>query len=199
MRLAVCLALLAASVSAEIVDRSAIAIGYQVITESAIDEEIRVTDLLNGTAVQLSEAARRAAADRLIQQFLIQRDMQLSRYTIPDTADIDAYDRRVEKALGGSARVSQLLKQYGITKQILSSHLALQLLTLRFVEFRFRPDLTVSSNDVQKFIERHHPGYSDKDRIRQAVVEERVDAALTSWLEQARRRADIVYLDKALR
>ena len=202
MRVLIVLFLIATPVAAEIVDRVAIAIGYQVITESAIDEELRVTALLNGKPVRLDEKARHDAADRLIQQFLIKRDMELSRYTPPDDADVTAYTRAVETELGGANQLAALLPKYSLTENVLRDHLALQLLTLRFVEFRFRPDLNVSDSDVEAYRQRQNTSVpaaaTGKNRIRQTIIEERTNAALSAWLEAARKRANIVYFDKAL-
>lgn len=198
MKIGLAILVLFCAASAEIIDRTAIAIGYQVITESAIDEEIRVTALLNATPVQFDERTRHAAADRLIQQFLIKRDMEISRYAVPTTADVDAYIAQISNALDRGARMSQLLAEYRLTDATLRSHLVLQLMALRFVEFRFRPDLAVSDSDVQAYLERNHPDTASKERIRQLIIEDRTDAALSTWLEQARKRAGIVYLDKAL-
>ncbi|HEX4165459.1 MAG TPA: hypothetical protein VHZ55_08285 [Bryobacteraceae bacterium] len=199
MKLLLVFLMMVLPLTAEIIDRVAIAIGYQVITASAIDEELRVTALLNGKPIRLDESARRDAADRLVQQFLIRRDMLLSRYTVPDAADVDAYSRAVEQELGDPNQLAALLRQYGLSEAILREHLALQLTTLRFVEFRFRPDLNVSDSDIQAYIQRQHLGDSvNKNRVRQAIVEERTDAALNAWLEGARKRANIVYFDKTL-
>ncbi len=198
MKAALIFFLLLLPAAGEIVDRVAIAIGYQVITESAIDEELRVTALLNGKPVRFDEKSRREAADRLVQQFLIKRDMELSRYTMPDAADVNAYSDTVEHELGSANQLAQLLRQYGLSEDTLRQHLALQLTTLRFVEFRFRPDLAVSEGDIRAYIQQHPAEALDSGRARQAIIDERTDAALGSWLNGARKRANIVYLDKAL-
>ncbi len=69
--------------SAEIIDRIVITVGNQVITQSQVDDEIRVTAFLNHEKVDLSAAARKQAASRLIEQALIKREMDLSRYPLP--------------------------------------------------------------------------------------------------------------------
>ncbi|MBV9158725.1 MAG: hypothetical protein JO097_20865, partial [Acidobacteriaceae bacterium] len=65
---------------AEVVDRIAIIIGRNVVTELQIDEELRVTAFLNNQPVTRDSATRRAAASRLIAQLLVERDMRLSHY-----------------------------------------------------------------------------------------------------------------------
>ena len=57
------------------------------ITQSQVDDEIRVTAFLNREKVDLSAAARKQAASRLIEQALIKREMDLSRYPLPELSD----------------------------------------------------------------------------------------------------------------
>ena len=69
--------------SGEIIDRMAVSVGNQVITEGQIDEEIRLTAFLNHEQPGASVTERKKAAGRLIEQALIKRDMDLSRYPPP--------------------------------------------------------------------------------------------------------------------
>jgi len=60
--------LLVAGLHAEIIDRIAVSVGNQAVTTSDIDREIRVTALLNRSQPDFSPAARRATADRMVEQ-----------------------------------------------------------------------------------------------------------------------------------
>ena len=196
---------------AEIIDRLAITVGRQVITELQLDEELRVSALLNQKPVDRSTSARRAAANRLIEQLLVRRDMELSRYPLPEPKDVDTYLQKVEEQLGGPSQFQQLLSRYDLSEDTLRAHLALQLITLRFVEYRFKPEVAVSDADVNAYYRREisdwsaqhtglHPALSQvKESIRQTLTEERTDQALDAWLNEARRQARIVYVDATLR
>ncbi len=166
--------LLASPISARILDRLAITIGYQAITELDIDEELRVTALLNHQPIGRDLESRRAAADRLVQQFLIKREMEISHYPAPEAAEIDAYADEVQKELGGPASLSGALRKYDLDTPTLKKHLLLQLTIMRFVDFRFKPVKSVGD----------------------AQSSQRTDEALSAWLESARKRLNIVYVDK---
>ena len=159
---------------AEIVDRLAITVGKQVITELQLDEEIRVTAFLNHQSLSRDPETRRAAADRLIAQLLIQAEIQLSRYPSPTPEDIDQYFEQIRTQFGSAQLLKAALGKYDLTESTLRAHLALQLTTLRFIEYRFRPDRGSSGSDGQ------------------------VDEALDAWLKESRRRVEIVYRDKSL-
>jgi hypothetical protein len=189
---------------AEIVDRVAIAIGYQVISELEIDEELRVTALLNHKAVPHDVNSRRDAADRLIEQFLIQREMQASRYPDPDRKEVDDYAAHVAQDFGGPLTLDQALAHYHLDAVTLRHHLAVQLTTLRFIETRFRPEVLVSDAEVDAFIEGEHRSdprhatQADRDFVREQIAGKQTDEALAVWLEEARKRFNIIYVDKTL-
>jgi hypothetical protein len=196
---------------AEVLDRIAIIVDRRVITQLQIDEELRVTAFLNNQPVTRDSGARRAAAGHLIEQLLVQREMELSHYPLPLPADVDKYVAQVRAALLNYKDFEAALRSYGLTPDVLRQHLALQLTTLQFIEFRFRPDLGISSSDVETYYQHYiaawkaeHPDAPPptladlKDSIRKTLAEHRTDEALDAWLEETRKQANIVFLDRPL-
>lgn len=181
---------------AGIIDRIAIIVDQQVITEAQINEEVRVTALLNDEAIHENDEARRAAADRLVQQLLVKREMDLGNYPPPTAQEVQSYYDQVTQTLGGAARFSHEIASYKVTSEVLQQHLALQLTTLRFIEYRFRPDFSVSEEEIAAYRKRH-AGLSS-DAAHEAVIEERTDQILAAWLEESRKQVNIIFLDKAL-
>jgi hypothetical protein len=196
---------------AEILDRIAITVGRQVITELQLDEELRVTALLNHQPIAHDLQARRAAADRLVEQLLVKHEMELSHYPLPDTDDIEKYLQQVQADFGGETQFDQALTAYNLSENTLRDHLTLQLTTLRFIELRFRPNEGVSETDIQDYYQReiaswraNHPGgtppalAASKESIRKTLVDARTDEVLSTWLEESRKQVNIIYLDKSL-
>ena len=56
---------------AEVLDRIAVTVGKQVITESEILRDLRVAAFIDGKPPDMSPAAKRKSADRLVEQILI--------------------------------------------------------------------------------------------------------------------------------
>ena len=190
---------------AGIVDRLAVVVGQQTITQLQLDEEIRVTALFNHGPIARDVETRRAAADRLVEQLLIRREMEQSRYPLPDEQDVNQYADQVRRQNGGSAGLAKALANYELSESTLRQHLELQLVALRFVEYRFRPDATVSDEDIETAYRRRAADSKTKstleasrEPIRAELTEERADAALSAWLAESRRQVNIVYLDKSL-
>jgi hypothetical protein len=184
---------------AAIVDRMAVIVGQQTITQLQLDEEIRVTALLNQRPVAREAETRRAAADRLVEQLLIRREMEQSRYPLPSEQEVNQYVEQIRTQNGGQAGLAKALATHDLTESTLRQHLDSQLVALRFIEYRFQPDAAVSDEDIEAAYRRQA---SDKktprESIRAMLSEERTDAALNAWLAETRRQINIVYLDKSL-
>jgi len=195
---------------AEIIDRLAIAVGRNIVTELQLDEELRVTALLNHRPVVRTLEERRDAADRLVEQLLVKLEMELSRYPLPGSTDVDKYLQQIVESSGGTAEFDKALHGFDLTVDTVRQHLELQLTELRFISFRFRPDASVSDTDVEAAYGRQiaewtrsHSGapptlQASREPLRAMLVEERTDAALNTWLGESRKRVTIIYFDKAL-
>ncbi len=205
------IALSLATLRATIVDRIAITVGRQVITEMQIDEDLRVTALLNHQPIGRDTEARRSAADRLVAQLIIKREMELSHYPLPDTVEVAAYLKKVQDEFHSDSEYQQALAAYNVSEDVLRDHLTLQLMTLQFVEFRFRPDTDISDADMQAYYEQamakwkaEHPGAvpptlsASRDSIRKSLIDQRTGEILNTWLAEKRKQIEIVYLDKSL-
>jgi len=201
MRCFLLLLIIGAALKAEIIDRVAIVVDQQVITESQINEEIRVAALLNDQPISTGEEERRSAADRLVQQLLVKREMDLGNYPVPTEEEVQTYYDRLSEAFGGSDKFKRTIAEYRLTSETLKQHLALQLTTLRFIEYRFRPDFDISEEQIATYRRLHpaSPGTEpSRDAVREAVIEERTDQILAAWLEENRKQVNIIFMDKAL-
>lgn len=197
------------SLEAETIERIAITAGSQVITELQLDEELRVAAFLNHAPVERDLEARRAAANRLIEQLLIKREMDLSHYPLPTAEELDRFEAQVRATLG-AGDFESALRKYNLNDSVLREHLANQLTTLQFIEVRFRPELGVSPADIESYYQGElarwkaaHAGSppplgDSRETIRKALIEQRTDEALQAWLDESRKQIAIEYVDKSL-
>jgi hypothetical protein len=197
--------------SATVLDRIVVTVGPDVITETQVEEELAVTAFLNHAPITDDPQSRRAAAHRLIQQTLIARDMQLAHFPEPEPSQVDRAVNRLMEDYGNTSSFENALSGYGITAPLLRAHITHQLSTLRFIEYRFRPELTISDAELRAAYNRRtanwdteHPGTpvptfeSSRSELRAALVETRTDEALDNWLNQTSSQERIAYLDPAL-
>jgi hypothetical protein len=196
---------------AEIIDRIVITADNQVITQSQIDEEIRVTAFLNHEKLDLSAAAKRQAAARLIEQALIKREMDLSRYPLPELSDAGESIESVKAMYPSSTAFNDALESYGITVDELTRRLWWQLTLLRFIDYRFRPGIQIPPADVQAYYRQQVSEWEQKgtkpiptleesrDQIEEILTQKRIDQALDQWIQDTRKQVTINYLDPGLR
>lgn len=198
-------------ISGEIIDRIAITVGDQVITESQIDIEIRVTAFLNRGKVDLSAAAKKEAASRLIEQALVKREMNLSRYPLPELSSAGESLDMVKAMFPSAAAFEQALQSDGITEDDLTRRLWWQLTLLRFIDYRFRPGIQIPPADVQAYYRQQVSEWQQKGtkpiptleesrgQIEEILTQQRIDVALDQWIADTRKQVTINYLDAALR
>jgi hypothetical protein len=205
--------LLAALVPAggTIIDRIAVSVGNQVITTSDIDREIRASAFLQGAAPDFSAAGRRATADRMVEQKLIRRELETSRYPVPQPSEIDpVLAELIQKQFHDEAAYRAALHAYGITEQDVRDELLWQRTLLLFVDDRFRPAVQVTDQEIRDYFDKvvapaakaAHPDETAtleayRDQIVRTLTGQRADEEMDRWLKEARSRTEIVYHPEA--
>jgi peptidyl-prolyl cis-trans isomerase SurA len=197
---------------AEIIDRVAVAVGNRVITQSEVERHARLTAFLNQEQPDLSPAARRKTAERLVEQRLVRRELEASRYPPPSATEVDAVLQGVKEQFGAAGTLNEALAKYGVTEQHLREHLLWQLQFLRFIDIRFRPGVQVSEEDAREYYEKtvlpaaaganpgKTPSFEDyRETIEEALTGRRVDEELERWLQAARRRTRVEFREGAFR
>lgn len=208
MRRAAIFLLLAGGLPGEILDRIAANVGYEVITESQVKEEIRVTAFLNSARIDDSKTEMRKALDRLIDQSLIRAELEFSRYPAASDPDIDTLLSQVKGRYPTPESYAKALEDYGVDEPTVRAHLGLQLTALRFIDFRFRPGIHVSDDEVEQEYRRYAAEFQQKNgkpapsleesrsAVEKILTEQLVDRALDRWIAEVRTQTRIRYRDE---
>src|SRR5689334_2138036 len=102
---------------AVIIDRIAVIIGNSIVKDSDIDRNLRVTSFLNREPLNFNNAARKAAAHRLIDQIFIRREIQLGDYPVATPQETNRQlDRLKEERYKSKPAFEQALHRYGLTE-----------------------------------------------------------------------------------
>ena len=210
-RLGVLFLLAGAGAFPVIIDRIAIVVNKQIIKQSDIERDIRVTDFLNHDPLNLNLAARKQAANRLIDQAFIRHEVRVGDYPTATFQDADAQLSLIKKdKFKSNEAFQQAVRNYGLTVPDLRFTFRWQLTVLRFIDVRFKPAALVTDADVQQYYTSHlaalrkaHPkAYSLQDlqpEIHQTLVSEKVNQLFFAWLDEQRKEAKIQYLEEKLR
>jgi hypothetical protein len=197
--------------SAVLIDRLAIVAGTRVIKDSDIERDIRLTDFLNGDKLDFSPAERRKAAQRLIDQAMIHREVDLGRYPPPSPAETEDFLKQVKRQrFPNDAQFRQALQAYGITQQELESQVRWQISVLHFIEQRFRPAVLVSEEESEAYYRTHAADFRDpktgkipliddvRDQIQDILAAPKVNKEFEDWLDRARKRTKVEYREASL-
>lgn len=192
------LLIVALSTQAEIIDRIAVSVGNQVIAESAILLDLRVSAFLDRAPVDLTPTAKRKSANRLVDQLLMIREANESRITLPGIeASVKLLDM-VKKQFNGEAEFQAELKRYGITESDVSQQLLSGLIALQFSDLRFQTS-AVSEEDARAyydFLKLTTPFESTREEINTVIAQQRAFDALDDWLVSARESARVTFREK---
>jgi parvulin-like peptidyl-prolyl isomerase len=208
-RLSITSLIVAGITSGVIIDRIAVIVGNSIIKDSDIDRDIRATDFLNGRPLKLG-AERKPAADRLIDQALIRREIRIGDYPTATFQEADQELEKLEKQrFANQAAFEKALTSYGLTPLDLRAEFRWQLTVLRFIDQRFKPAVVVTDQQVDDYYKQHkaalgrqHPGESPEDlhdAVRDTLAGEQVNKLFFDWLDQQRREAKIEYHEESLR
>jgi hypothetical protein len=189
IRLAVSL-LLGFCAHAEVIDRIAVSVGSRVITQSDLERQIRVIAFQDGVKPDFSAANRRAVADKMIEQKLIQRELDTSRYPQPTAAElVPAIDEFKKEHYPDDVAWQRALAEYQISEQDILDVLLWERTLLRFVEIRFESGVLVSEQEVAEQARLKNLSAADAER---SLISSRADQQLDQWLRDVRSRTSVI-------
>lgn len=182
----------------EPLDRIAVSIGTQVVTESAVLLDLRVSALLDRMPVDLSATAKRRSAERLTDQVLILREATESHLALPTNATALMNDLRAQYG----SDYTTALKRYGVQESDVAAQVLAGLIGLTFTELRFRPAVQISEEDMRAYFATL-PGEgtfeSVRDQIEDLLLRRRAIEGLDQWLATARTAAHVQFREAVFR
>ena len=194
--------------SAAVLDRIAVVVGNTVLTESEVDEELRLEQFMASRPPDFSPQQRRAAADRLVDQQLIRQEIQVAHYQTPEPAKADSMLSAFrERQYRTDAEFRAALQKYALTEDQLKQYLLWQLTAIQFTDARFHPsDQPVSEPSANREVQSPEPSPNpvappasppaqSADRL--APDSNPVDQQLDAWLKQARAATRIQFKEEA--
>ena len=211
VRLLTCFMLLSFVAWAMIIDRIAIVIENRIVKDSDIKREIRVTSFLNNETPDLSVTSEKKAANRLIDQLFIRREIEVGDYP---SATLQQADRQLDKVkkerFKTEAAFEQALRRYGLTSLDVRTQFQWQLTVLRFIDVRFKPAVLITDDEIGKYyrdhaaaLRREYPSKASLDDLRarsgKSLTNEKVNQQFFAWLDEQRKGTKIQFLQASLR
>lgn len=187
--------------AAAVVDRIVATVNGHVILQSELDEEIAYESVLSGRPPSaFTEAERKAALDRLIDQELLAEQMTTSSFEPASEQEAAAKvaEARSQNEKAGASAWDAILTGFHLTEKDLVEHVRGQMDLVRLVDTRLRPAVQIDANSVEayyreKFVPQLQRAGSAEaaldevsDKIRDLLTEQKVNELLVSWLHTLR-------------
>jgi len=172
-----------AAVAAGVIDRVAVVVGNQVITEFEVLLEVRLTEFFNGQALDLGSDQRKAAAERLVDQQLIRNEMQIGGYPMPVESEGDAVLRKFRQDnYPGIPAFRAALENHGLTEDEVKRHLLWQAAAMHFTDLRFHMTMAAPAT-----------AQADQSQSADRSVDTTVEDQMEVWLKEVRSNTRIQF------
>ncbi|MCU0227001.1 MAG: hypothetical protein MUF01_05140 [Bryobacterales bacterium] len=211
------LLLLAVSIAApwspgkELLDRVAITVGLEVITEQEIYEQVRIAAFLDGRAPAFTQQALRDTADRMVMQRLLLLDMRANGFPMPEEEELEERIAASKAEHWGSPEAfEQGARDAGLDPIAVRLFLRAMLATEKYVNFRFRSSVRISESALlERYLQQYPPSEERdapeppefeqvRDALEAALEQETMNQTIDRWLEDARARAGLRYMPEVL-
>ncbi len=191
----------AAQANAVIIDKIAVIVNRDVITQSEIFAMERLDIRLSGLPRRESVLQERIDHHLAFQQLETQPPVSLTEEELD--AALEAYQRRH----GGTEELSEFLKTIGMTTSDMELEVRHQLSIRRFIRDRFRPFVNITIEDAEDYYEKVYkpaaemlakevPPFAESfSEIQNLLVESRVQDYISRWIEELRGKAVISIKD----
>ena len=196
--------LLTLAARAEVVDRIVATAGKSIVTLSDVAQEQRMICFLNGGPPSLSDPARiRDLASKLVDRILIRQEMEGGVFPSSPKSETDAAMRATRQRFPTEDAYRAARQRCGLSEVELVRYLDLQNQVLDFIDFRVRPGLQVSSEQIQAYYDEQlvtawksnnepvQPLEAVRDQIVALLTEAEINTRLDAWMKDLRAQAEI--------
>jgi len=199
------LAIAAGMAAQEIVDRIVARVENDIILLSDIRALSSYQQFLDGkseTDAQILE--------RLIDQWIVRTEANVSRFPQPSDADVDRELERVQKSFASKEEFEARRKQIGLSVSEIRDMVATQLYLSNYLDSRFRPGVQIDPKTIDDFYEKSvvprakargqepPPLDTARDFIQEALVQRGINDQADQWLIESKSRLHIEkFLDEA--
>ena len=189
----------------EVLDRIVATVNGRAILQSEWQDEVRYECFVAGRAPQsLTPQDRKGALNRLIDQELLREQMRATEF---ESSNSEEVEKQIEAVKDDYARDhtaqawSTALSTYHLTEGEVKNHLALELSQLRLVDAHLRPAIQVDDTAIEAYYKDHLAGQvaggqpatlqQATPKIRELLIQEKMNQLLGSWLESLHSQAQI--------
>ena len=182
----------------EVVDRIVARVENDIILQSDVRELKEYQELVDGKS-----ESENTILDRLIDQWIVRSEAELSRFPDPKDEEIDRGVSRVAKSFGSPEEYEARKKQSGLNDAEVRKIVAAQLYLSNYLDSRFRPSVQIDEKAIVDFYQnavvpkakargQEAPTLDDaRDIIQEALVQSDINDQADRWLKESRARLHV--------
>jgi len=182
----------------EVVDRIVARVENDIILQSDVRELKEYQELVDGKS-----ESENTILDRLIDQWIVRSEAELSRFPEPKDEEIDRGVSRVAKSFGSPEEYEARKKQSGLNDAEVRKIVAAQLYLSNYLDSRFRPSVQIDEKAIVDFYQnavvpkakargQEAPTLDDaRDIIQEALVQSDINDQADRWLKESRARLHV--------
>lgn len=196
----------ACDVSAQqVVDRVVARVDEEIILQSDIDQLARYQMLVDGKS-----ESEKQILDRLIDQWIVRKEAEASRFPAPQDADVDRGLKRLQRSFAKQGDFEAQRQKVGLSDGELRQIVTAQVYLNNYLDSRFRPTVQVDEKAIHDFYENaliprakarglEPPSFdSAQDLIQEVLIQRGINDQADRWLKESRDRLHITkFLDES--
>jgi hypothetical protein len=141
--------------------------------------------------------------DRLIDQWMVRTEADVSRFPHPSDAEIDRSLDRLKRSFASAEEYETRKNRSGLSDSEIRAMVESQLYLSNYLDSRFRPGVQVDSKAIEEFYRtavlprakargQEPPSLEDaRDLIQEALVQQGITEQANQWLKESRARLHI--------
>jgi hypothetical protein len=189
----------------DVVDRIIARVENDIILMSDLKELKEYQEFLDGQSENDA-----VLLDRLIDQWVVRSEAQLSQFPAPKDPEIDRGVTRVEKSFASDEEFERRKKESGLSDARIRKMVAGQLFLSDYLDSRFRPSAQIDDKAVEAFYQNavvprakargQEPPTLDasRDIIQEALIQKDINEQADRWLKESRTRLHVEkFLDES--
>ena len=182
----------------QVVDRIAARVDEEIILQSDIEKLARYQLLVDGKSESEDQIL-----DRLIDQWMVRKEAEASRFPLATQADIDRSMRRLLRSFKTKEDFDAQRQKAGMSESELRQIVTAQVYLSNYLDSRFRPSVQVDEKAIKDFYDNTltprakargqepPPFETAQDLIQEVLTQRGINEQADRWLKESRGRLHI--------
>ena len=188
----------------QVMDRIVARVEEEVILQSDMEQLARYQMLVDGKAESDAQIL-----DRLIDQWIVKKEAEASRFPAASDADVERGTQRLLRSFAKKEDFDAQREKVGLSEEDVRQIVAAQAYLSNYLDSRFRPTVQVDEKAIQDFYDKavvprarargQEPPTFDaaRDVIQEVLIQQGINEQADKWLKESRTRLSISkYLDE---